>query len=214
MGAAPLRAVDYRIWSLNSQDRTDPREGPAVARKTQRLGFAPKFLTSDSCQAHQLRFGYLFSTRRRTATMRQIGNPATKTSENADRRLGRVRAALFGFVAFVMTLQAVVLASPWAQSASHEEIAAVSIAAVVDCAQDDSRLPASDGHAHKCSLAGLCCLAGCEAQTFALPGAAFSLAPWSRLATDAVKPHDPARSRLALAGWASAWSSRAPPQTA
>ena len=189
-------------------------EAPAVARKTQRLGFAPKFLTSDSCQAHQLRFGYLFSIRRRTATMRQIPRHTTKTSESASRGLGRVRAALFGFVAFVMALQGVVLASPWARSASHEEIAAVSIAAVVDCAQDDTRSPSSDGRAHKCSLAGLCCSAGCEAQTFALPGAAFSLAPWSRLAADAVKPHDPARSRLALAGWASAWSSRAPPRRA
>ena len=83
-----------------------------------------------------------------------------------------------------------------------------------DCAQDDSRSPASDGHAHKCSLAGLCCLASCEAQTFGLAGAAFSLAPWHRSAADAVKPHAPARSRLAQAGWASAWSSRAPPRHA
>ncbi len=214
MGAAPLRAVDYRIWSLNSQDRTDRREGPAVARKTQRPGFAPKFLTSDSCQAHRPRFGYLFSTRRRTATMRQIGSPATKTSENADRRLGRVRAILFSFIAFVMAVQGVVLASPWARSASHEEIAAVSIAAVIDCAQDDTRAPANDGHAHNCSLAGLCCSASYEAPTFSLPGASFSLAPWRRSAADAVKPRAPARSRLALAGWASAWSSRAPPRQA
>ncbi|PWB91641.1 hypothetical protein C5688_03750 [Methylocystis sp. MitZ-2018] len=144
--------------------------------------------------------------------MRQIPRHTTTTNESARRRLGRIRAILLSLIAFVMAVQGVVLASSWARSASHEEIAAVSIAAVVDCAQDDTRSPASDGHPHKCSLAGLCCLASCEAPTFGLAGAGFSLAPWRRLAADAVKPRAPARSRLALAGWASAWSSRAPPR--
>ena len=212
MGAAPLRAVDYRIWSLNSQDRTDPRERPAVARKTQRSEFAPKFLASDSCQAHQSHFGYLFSTRRSTATMRQIPRHTTTTNESARRRLGRIRAILLSLIAFVMAVQGVVLASSWARSASHEEIAAVSIAAVVDCAQEDSRSPAGDGQPHKCSLAGLCCLASCDGhESFGLAAAAFSLASWNRSGADPAKPGAPARSRLAQAGWASAWSSRAPP---
>lgn len=155
---------------------------------------------------------WLFFLRQtKTAAMRQIPDHPMRASESAGRRLGRVRAILFGFVAFVIAVQGVVLASAWARSASHEEIAAVSIAAVADCAQDDTRSPANDGRAHKCSLAGLCCSASCEAQTFGLPGTAFSLAPWSRLAADAVKPPVPVRRRLALVGWATAWSSRAPP---
>ncbi len=153
-----------------------------------------------------------FLDQSKTAMMRQIGIHATKTSENADGRLGRVRAVFFGFVAFVMALQGLALASPAARSASQEGVVA---AVAVECAQEDTRSPAGDGRPHKCSPAGLCCLASCDGRpSFGLAGAAFNPAFWSRWAADAVKPHAPARSRLALAGWASAWSARAPPRHA
>lgn len=154
----------------------------------------------------------MFSPLGKTAMMRQIGNHATRTSENADKRLGRVRAVLFGFVALVMALQGLALISPGARSASREGVVA---AASADCTQEESGSPASDGRPHKCSPAGLCCLASCDGHaSFALASAAYSLACWNRSAAEAAKPRAPARSRLAQAGWASAWSSRAPPQQA
>lgn len=210
MGAAPLRAVDYRIRSPDSQDGR--RAGCCAKDTASRIRAKISHVRLMSGASVPL---WLFMLHQaKTATMQQIPRHTTTTSESARRRLGRVRAILLSLIAFVMAVQGVALASPWAQNASHKEIAAVSIAAVADCAQDDTRSPANDGHAHKCSLAGLCCSASYEVQTFGLPGAAFSLAPWRRLAADAVKPHAPARSRLAQAGWASAWSSRAPPRHA
>lgn len=170
---------------------------------------------SGSCQACQLRFGYFQSHKTKTAMMRAILNHTAKTSENAHRCLKGVRAVLFGLVVFVMAVQGVALALSRAQAASHEGVAGVSTAASVDCAREDSRAPSNDGRAHQCSLAGLCCLASCERQTsFGLAGTAFSAAAFSRSATDRVEPSAPVRRRVRPAGWASAWSSRAPPQTA
>jgi hypothetical protein len=147
--------------------------------------------------------------------MRQDPDHTTKTSACAHRRLKSVRAVLFGFVALVIALQGFALTLCRAQTASDEGIVAVSTAVSVDCTQEDPNSPPSDGRLHNCLLAGLCCLPGCEGQAwFGLAGAASSAAAWSRSVSEGVERYAPAWPRLALAGWASAWSSRAPPPAA
>lgn len=164
-----------------------------------------------SCQVHVRRVRFALAIF--GSMMRRIPSHTTKPGEHANGRPKSVRAVLFGLVAFVMVFQGLAsLAAPWTRSASQEGVVA---AVAIDCAREDSRPPASDGRPHKCSLAALCCLASCDGHpSFGLAGAAFSVAAWSGSESEGVEPFAPARRRLAIAGWASAWSSRAPPQAA
>lgn len=128
-------------------------------------------------------------------------------------RLGSsLRVFIFGLVAFLVAFQDLALPSSLAPRLAHEGTVAVSAAVGVDCAQQNSRSSKDDGRTHDCPLTGICCVAGCHGQTSTdLTEEASSAFAWTEASNGAVGCIA-LMDRIALTGWASAWSSRAPPR--
>jgi hypothetical protein len=145
--------------------------------------------------------------------MGRIAGNEQKVKKAAEARLGaRLRAAFFALAAFIVSFQGLGLTSLLARGIQDEGAVAVTTPVGVDCAQQNSDLPRGDRRTHDCPLTGFCCVAGCDGQaSIGLAETPFVAVPWTGLENGPVGRIAWAQGRISCAGWASSWSSRAPP---
>jgi hypothetical protein len=113
-------------------------------------------------------------------------------------------------VALLLFVASVFMASPRVPAALVEAVGFGS-ALAESCLRHDARPPVGDRDNNACHFGGLCCAASCDGSAPADDVAARLLPPRPRPALLA-QAYDAHENFLALAGWASAWSSRAPPR--
>lgn len=123
----------------------------------------------------------------------------------------RRRASVAGLMALLIFVAGLLAELPrWSRHAPDGGFA-LSIAA--DCADHRSKRTSDDSRRGECHFGGLCCAAGCDQPAHADIPALRGLVP--RAASSGAPAQYTAREDfLALAGWATAWSSRAPPRRA
>jgi hypothetical protein len=146
--------------------------------------------------------------------MGRIAGNAQKVKRAAEARLGaRLRAVLFGLAAFIVAFQGLALTFSLARGVLHEGGVAITTPVGVDCARQNSDSPPGDRRTHDCLLSGLCCVvAGCDGQaSIGLANASFAHVQWTGSESGPVGRIDWTQDRISCAGWASSWSSRAPP---
>jgi hypothetical protein len=144
------------------------------------------------------------------AMRRGLRRPEDQERAALGERGCRLRARLAGAVALLLFVASVFVASPRGSWAMAEALGFRSTGAA-DCLRHDSRRPAGDPAGGACHLGGLCCAAGFDGS--APVDSVSARLPASRLQPATVRQaYDAREDFLALAGWASSWSSRAPPR--
>lgn len=121
----------------------------------------------------------------------------------------RRRAPIAGLMALLFFVVGLLADLPhWPRRAPDGGVA---LSTAADCAGHQSKRTSGDSRQGECHSGGLCCAAGCDQPAHAEIPALRGFVPHAEPSGTASQ-YAAREDFLALAGWASAWSSRAPPR--